>query len=226
MRLPAEVTPRSVLRMRVLRKAMRGGPEIYAYSDSVVAASATRPAHPAVRLPELGQHAAVGTRRPGARRGHAGEVPAERRRRRRHRLRDRPAEERLLWVKSWNEWAEGNHLEPDARDGRGWLRGAARRARLRMADIEFSARPLRIAMISYYLPSGSKIGVGYQVHALADELVRRGHHVDVFSECPPVPGARYGHVTCPAHRLAAHLSVRHRAAPDGLLGLRRSARPR
>jgi glycosyltransferase involved in cell wall biosynthesis len=55
------------------------------------------------------------------------------------------------------------------------------------------ARPLRIAMISYYLPSGSKIGVGYQVHELATELVRRGHSVDVFSDCPPVPGALYGH---------------------------------
>ena len=53
--------------------------------------------------------------------------------------------------------------------------------------------PLRIAMISYYLPSGSKIGVGYQVHELATELVRRGHHVDVFSDCPPVDGATYGH---------------------------------
>jgi len=48
-------------------------------------------------------------------------------------------------------------------------------------------------MISYYLPSGSKIGVGYQVHELATELVRRGHTVDVFSDCPPVEGALYGH---------------------------------
>lgn len=48
-------------------------------------------------------------------------------------------------------------------------------------------------MISYYLPSASKIGVGYQVHALASELTRRGHTVDVFSECPPVYGATYGH---------------------------------
>lgn len=56
-----------------------------------------------------------------------------------------------------------------------------------------SSRPLRIAIISYYLPSGSKIGVGYQVHELAGELVRRGHQVDVFSECPPVDGAIYGH---------------------------------
>ncbi|GAA3635396.1 hypothetical protein GCM10022200_18390 [Microbacterium awajiense] len=55
-------------------------------------------------------------------------------------------------------------------------------------------QPLRIAMISYYLPSESKIGVGYQVHALANELADRGHHVDVFSPCAPVEGARYGHV--------------------------------
>jgi phosphatidylinositol alpha-mannosyltransferase len=33
--------------------------------------------------------------------------------------------------------------------------------------------PLRIAMISYYMPSGSKIGVGYQVHAIANMLVAR-----------------------------------------------------
>lgn len=58
-------------------------------------------------------------------------------------------------------------------------------------------RPLRIAMISYYLPSESKIGVGYQVHELAEELVRRGHHVDVFSPCAPVDGAHYGHVHLP-----------------------------
>jgi phosphatidyl-myo-inositol alpha-mannosyltransferase len=58
-------------------------------------------------------------------------------------------------------------------------------------------RPLRIAMISYYLPSESKIGVGYQVHALANELARRGHHVDVFSPCAPVDGALYGHVPVP-----------------------------
>ena len=32
-----------------------------------------------------------------------------------------PSERRLLFIKSWNEWAEGNHLEPDLRFGRGYL---------------------------------------------------------------------------------------------------------
>ncbi len=52
-------------------------------------------------------------------------------------------------------------------------------------------------MISYYLPSESKIGVGHQVHALATALVRRGHEVDVLSACAPVPGAEYGHRLIP-----------------------------
>ena len=51
--------------------------------------------------------------------------------------------------------------------------------------------PLRIAMISYYLPTGSKIGVGDQVDALARAMIERGHHVDVISECPPSSDAPY-----------------------------------
>jgi len=51
--------------------------------------------------------------------------------------------------------------------------------------------PLRIAMISYYLPSGSKIGVGYQVHALANAMIERGHSVTVFSACEESDGALY-----------------------------------
>jgi lipopolysaccharide biosynthesis protein len=40
-------------------------------------------------------------------------------------LGDRPLDRRLLFLKSWNEWAEGNHLEPDLRFGTGFLQAVA-----------------------------------------------------------------------------------------------------
>jgi hypothetical protein len=33
----------------------------------------------------------------------------------------KPPEHRLVFLKSWNEWAEGNHMEPDLRVGHGYL---------------------------------------------------------------------------------------------------------
>lgn len=50
---------------------------------------------------------------------------------------------------------------------------------------------LRILMTSYYMPSISKIGVGHQVHALANAMVDRGHEVTVVTPAPPSDGARY-----------------------------------
>jgi hypothetical protein len=43
--------------------------------------------------------------------------------------RARPATGQLCVIKSWNEWAEGNYLEPDDRYGTSWL-DAVRRARV------------------------------------------------------------------------------------------------
>ena len=41
-------------------------------------------------------------------------------------LQRRPPQHRLLFLKSWNEWAEGNHLEPDLQFGHGYLQVLAR----------------------------------------------------------------------------------------------------
>jgi phosphatidylinositol alpha-mannosyltransferase len=50
---------------------------------------------------------------------------------------------------------------------------------------------LNIALICAFLPSGSKIGVGYQVHYLANQLVQRGHNVTVFSREKASPDSLY-----------------------------------
>jgi glycosyltransferase involved in cell wall biosynthesis len=59
---------------------------------------------------------------------------------------------------------------------------------------------MNIAITSLYLPSGSKIGVGYQVHYLANELVARGHRVTVFSQTGSSPDSRYQVQVVPSGR--------------------------
>ena len=55
----------------------------------------------------------------------------------------------------------------------------------------------RIAMISLYLPSESKMGAGYQAHAMANAFVARGCTVTMFSSCVRPDDARYEHVLVP-----------------------------
>ncbi len=123
-RIPAEITKWTVLRMRALRFAFRGGPETYRYSDTISQAWMTgERVQPCVypnwdNTPRSGRGglAITGATPEKFRRNVQDAVEL---------LSPRPAQERLLWVKSWNEWAEGNHLEPDRVHGRGWLEALA-----------------------------------------------------------------------------------------------------
>lgn len=124
-RLPAQRERADVLRMRVRRKL--GGPETYPYStdpsiwDPVRADPVLQPSvYPNWdNTPRSGARglALTGSSPDGFARNleHAVET-----------LRGRPDEERLLWIKSWNEWAEGNYLEPDLEYGRAWLESLKR----------------------------------------------------------------------------------------------------
>ncbi len=54
---------------------------------------------------------------------------------------------------------------------------------------------MNLAMVSLYLPSGSKIGSGYQAHYMANAMAGRGHAVTMFSPCSRTDDAAYDHVT-------------------------------
>ena len=120
-RLPARTDRRSVIKMRLRRKLL-GQPERFAY--------ATHPAeppsevagdrlHPCIypnwdNTPRAGRGGLVIERStPEAFRIHVRAATAS--------LQARPPDHRMLFIKSWNEWAEGNYLEPDLEHGHGFL---------------------------------------------------------------------------------------------------------
>ena len=123
-RMPVEVTPRSVRRMRVLRKMRL--PEIYRYARQPVdrpPSSVDRPILPCVfpnwdNTPRSQRRGLVAHgSSPQRFQVHVEDAC--------RRLLALPDDEQLLFVKSWNEWAEGNHLEPDQRYGHGYLEALA-----------------------------------------------------------------------------------------------------
>lgn len=118
MRLPYRATRVSSLRMRLGRKALRL-PEVWAYSPTPLPWPPRTPnpdrLQPCVypnwdNSPRSGRRGVVLTgSTPEKFRAHVRQAVTV--------LEGRPRDERLLWVKSWNEWAEGNYLEPDLEVG-------------------------------------------------------------------------------------------------------------
>ena len=116
LQLPARRTTLTTALMRLLRRL--GRPEIYPYADRPIDRAALdqrQPIFPAVvpgwdNSPRSGSKGLVlhGSS-PERFRVHVRDAIA--------RLETLPRQRRLLIVKSWNEWAEGNHLEPDQRYG-------------------------------------------------------------------------------------------------------------
>lgn len=41
-------------------------------------------------------------------------------------IKDKPEEDRIVFLKSWNEWGEGNYMEPDLRYGNGYIHALKR----------------------------------------------------------------------------------------------------
>ena len=37
-------------------------------------------------------------------------------------VKDKPGEEQIIMIKSWNEWGEGNYMEPDMKYGHGYIK--------------------------------------------------------------------------------------------------------
>ncbi len=124
-RLPVTVSARTTLAMRVRRRL--GQPERYPYASRPVGVPpqlAGPRVHPCVypnwdNTPRSARRGLVLDGASPAAFATQVEAAVEA-------IADRDPEQRFLFVKSWNEWAEGNHLEPDQVDGHGYLDALAR----------------------------------------------------------------------------------------------------
>jgi hypothetical protein len=122
-RFPARAGRLATFRMHLTRKLLRW-PEHYRYATDPIEAPSRvldgAPIHPCVypnwdNTPRSARHGLVLTHSyPDAFRIHVRAAVES--------LSAQPVERRFLFVKSWNEWAEGNYVEPDLEHGHGFLR--------------------------------------------------------------------------------------------------------
>jgi hypothetical protein len=127
LRLPADRSRRATIAMKVMRKL--GLPEIYPYASEPLLRNPfdpTRPTHPSVvpgwdNTPRAGRNGLVlhGST-PALFRRHVDAAVAH--------VQPAAPDRRIVFVKSWNEWAEGNHLEPDHRHGLSYLEALGSRS--------------------------------------------------------------------------------------------------
>lgn len=119
-RIPARLNTTDLLRMRIRRKLF-GGPEVYPHSKDwpTPPPNLPPPLHPCV-YPNWDNTARSGRNglvlvgsNPSIFSRHVAQALEWMQRSR--------SSQQLLFIKSWNEWAEGNYLEPDREYGRGYL---------------------------------------------------------------------------------------------------------
>lgn len=124
-RLPVDASPLAVLQMRLGRKLLRW-PERFRYATTLPAPSTDlgiKTLHPCVypnwdNSPRATRNGLVVTgSSPQQFQGHVRDALG--------RVAGGSRDEDLLFIKSWNEWAEGNYLEPDLEYGRGFLAALA-----------------------------------------------------------------------------------------------------
>jgi GT2 family glycosyltransferase/CDP-glycerol glycerophosphotransferase (TagB/SpsB family) len=76
---------------------------------------------------------------------------------------DRPSDERIVFINAWNEWGEGNHLEPDKKFGRSYLQATRRALVSTNAYLLYKHRKLdeAIAELREFLSKDPKYARGY-----------------------------------------------------------------